>query len=249
MKRAIVSWVAPWLLVGCNLLLEPPQEASQASASGASQTNPTGGALITSLNVTAGTTPNGDFPVAARVQMRAVVGSQYELRLNGELLESGNMPTEAVVAGPFSGLTSNDNIRQTYLTFAQAGANVVELTIIKDGQRDSTELSLDIGNQCSGLNENFFANQVQSSFNSCTGCHTEQPDNSSFAALKRWDKIRAASERYFVAHVAAQFDAWPQAVGGALVHSGGERWVPGSAEHLRAIELLYRMASDFSCPA
>ena len=130
-------------------------------------------------NVTAGTTPNGDFPVAARVQMRAVVGSQYELRLNGELLESGNMPTEAVVAGPFSGLTSNDNIRQTYLTFAQAGANVVELTIIKDGQRDSTELSLDIGNQCSGLNENFFANQVQSSFNSCTGCHTEQPDNSS----------------------------------------------------------------------
>jgi len=249
MKKAILSWVLPWLLVGCNILLDPPQDVAPGPDTGDGNTISAPAALITSLIVTAGNTPNGDFPVAARVEMRAVAASQYELRLNGELLESGNMPTTAIVTGPFSGLTTQDNIRLTYLTFAQAGTNVVELTISKDGTAETTEVSLEIGNQCSGVNENFFANEVQSSFNSCTGCHTQQPDNSSFAALKLWNKIRDSSERYFVAHVAAQFDAWPQATGGNLVHSAGQRWAPSSAEHLRVIEMLYRMDTDFSCPA
>ncbi|WP_320823695.1 hypothetical protein [Reinekea sp.] len=249
MKKAILSWVLPWLLVGCNILLDPPVDSAPGADTVGSSTDPVSGALITSLIVTAGNTPNGDFPVAARVQMRAIAASQYELRLNDELLESGNMPTTAIVTGPFSGLTSSDNIRQTYLTLAQTGANVVELTIIKDGKRETTEVRLEIGNQCSGVNENFYANEVQSSFNSCTACHTQQPDNSSFAALKLWNKIRDSSERYFVAHVAAQFDVWPQATGGDWVHSGGQRWAPNSAEHLRVIEMLYRMDTDFSCPA
>ncbi|WP_320823091.1 hypothetical protein [Reinekea sp.] len=252
MNRAILSWVLPCLLVGCNILLDPPVDSpvnSPINSTGGSSTAAPSGALITSLIVTAGNTPNGDYPVAAGVEMRAVAGSQYELRLNGELLESGNMPTTAIVTGPFSGLTTHDNIHLTNLTLAQAGANVVELTISKDGATETTEVSLDIGNQCSGVNENFFANEVQSSFNSCSGCHTQQPDNSSFAALKLWNKIRDSSERYFVAQVAAEFDAWPQATGGNLVHSAGQRWAPNSAEHLRVIEMLYRMDSDFSCPA
>jgi len=245
MNKWFVMPLAALLLSGCFLVEEPPADDEDDSDK---DTDPVSGEMITSLTVEKGTTPNGDFPVAAKVTMRAVAASEYELRLNGELIESGNMPATAIVTGPFSGIETTDNIRLTYLTFAQAGDNIVELKIIKDDESETLSTTVNIGNQCSGENENFFASEVQASFDECRDCHTQVPDNSSFATLKTWDKIQNTSDVYYVAHAPARFDTMPQANGGAYSHSDGKRWSPGSSEHLRVIEMLYRMDSDFSCP-
>jgi len=207
------------------------------------------GTLITSLTVTKGTTPDGDFPVAALVNMRGVFASQYELRLDGELLESGNMPGTAIVTGPFSGITTTDNYRLSYITIGSAGDHTLELKITKNGESETRTSTINVGNQCSGENENWFAANVQSSFDECTGCHTQAPNNNSFAELKTWDKIvNSGNDIYFVAHSAARLDVMPEANGGSYSHSDGRRWTPGSDAHLRVIEMLYRMDADFICP-
>ncbi len=235
------------LLQGCFVEVDPGDVTNDKTDT-TDDNEQEAGELITSLTVLKGDTPDGDFPLAVRVTMRGAVASQYELRLNGELLESGNMPATAIVTGPFSGQDTNDNYRLTYVTLGQAGDNEIELTLTKEGVSEKRAITVNLGNQCSGENENWFAANVQSSFNGCTDCHTDVPDNSSFAALKTWDKIQNSSDLYYVAHAPANFDTMPEANGGNYSHSDGRKWQPNSSEHLRVIEMLYRMDADFTCP-
>ncbi|MDN3648234.1 hypothetical protein QWZ13_04845 [Reinekea marina] len=196
---------------------------------------------------------NSDYPLAVHATVIASAGAQYEISLNGQLVEAGNMPAEPKPQGPFSGLNDGNNERWVYFVISEPGQHSIELTETLNGEVETDSVSLTLGSDCDE-NDDFFNDEpaIQSADFSCTGsgCHngTAFPiDLTNFDTLAETDIFGRDAYMNF-AHMPAQADVTPYATGGKLIHTGDVKWTQNSATHMRMMEVAFRAYSSFTCP-
>lgn len=126
------------------------------------------------------------------------------------------------------------------------------LTETLNGEIETDTATVVVGNDCE---ENFLFFESESALTgadfNCTGsnCHSGTAfilDTSDFNTLKVSDIFNRDTYINF-AHMPAELDVTPYAIGGKLDHTGGEKWQPGSATHFRAMETAFRAAESFTC--
>jgi hypothetical protein len=207
-----------------------------------------------SLVLTTADLDGSDYPLAVKAQIIASAGAQYEIKLNDQVVETGDMPAEPKPQGPFSGITDGNNERWVFFVIPEAGSHTVTLTETLDNEIETDTANIVLGTACEE-NADFFENESAFGLSdlSCAGsCHSNSGtafiiDSTSFSTLKT-SEIFTRSNYINFAHMPAELDVTPYATGGKLVHSGGVKWTTASATHFRAMETAYRIAEDFVCP-
>ena len=254
--------MARWLILllciplqGC--FVEAPGGAgavSTGSNSGSSGGGESSSALSADVRLMTNGDANGDFPLGIKATITATAGSTYTLKLGDDVIESGAMPTNALLQGPASGITDGNNKRLVYFVIPQSGTQQVSLTIAKGGLTATDSETISIASNCES-NDSFYINEELADNFSCGGCHEAGGtasfiiDGSSLATISNVPKFNG-SDPYVLANTPANLDRTPGAntFGGEYSHSGGVRWSPDSVAHFRTLELAYRVRNDFTCP-
>jgi hypothetical protein len=234
-------------LVSCFPKVENDLDKVDASNEGGETL---GGAA--SLVITSADLDGSDYPLAVKATVIATAGSQYEIKLGDQIVESGNMPVKPKPQGPFSGISDGNNERWVFFVIGESGRHTVTLTETLNGEVETDTALVTIGDDCEE-NTDFFENEsaLSSANFSCTGssCHSGTAfdlDTSNFDSLKVSDIFGRSTYMNF-AHMPAELDVTPYAVGGKLDHTGDVKWQPGTATHFRAMETAYRAVENFTC--
>jgi hypothetical protein len=250
MKKIFIAVFAACSLVACL-----PEVGTGGADSNGDSNNTDSGPLSADIMLTTDNSATTNYPLAVKAEITASAGSTYEVKLGDTVIESGNMPSNALLQGPFSGITDGNNKRLVYFVIGESGEHEVSVVIEKNDEIVTDSESLTIGAASCDNNPSFYENENLSSNFSCGDCHESGGtasfiiDGSSVTTIAAVPKFNAA-DPYIFANTPANLDRTPgdNTFGGEYSHSGGVRWSPDSEAHFRVLELAYRIRNDFSCP-
>ena len=251
MIRVLILTLVAFLTIGCI----PEKPAGPSDEEPEEESSVTGDEpMEVTLNVQMGS--GSHFPRAVKATFTGTIGTTFEVKVNGTLMESGTMPVVGMrEGGPFAGFEGTRNQRIAYVVLPQDGTNTVSVSVIRGSEVAEDSVDVEVVGTCSENLQVYADEGHNTRFNDCEGCHAPEPSNASFDTLKTWDKVQNTSDPFVVANAPANADLTPglrmenrDTPGGEYNHSDGQKWGQDTSTHFRVLELVYRMRTDFVCP-